>query len=190
MEFIRSHVRDRGYPPTVREIGSEFGFSAPGAKNHLKALARKGYIKVAPGMSRGIEVLDMHFPEALSLPLVGDIRAGRPILAVEEISERISVDRDLFSDEGAFVLRVKGDSMMDAGIFHSDFIIVSPRSQVERGEIGVALIGGDEATVKRIYHDGPTVRLVPENSAMSPTEYPASDVSVLGRVVGVMRKIH
>jgi repressor LexA len=188
MDFLRAHAQNHGFPPTMREIGEELGFSWPAARGHLKALERKGYIRIMPQKSRGIEILDQGREETLPLPLVGEIRAGSLTLAVEEIETRIAVDRNLFSDEEAFVLRIKGESMTEAGILDGDFVVVSPAREVARGEAGVALVG-DEATVKRIYAEGEKITLVPANSAMSAVSYPAGEVRILGRVTGVIRKL-
>jgi repressor LexA len=193
--FLRDFLRERGMPPTVREIGAGMGFNFPAARGHLKALEKKGCLKLRPGVHRGIELLDDNAGPALSAPpmgalaLVGTIRAGRPITAREEIETYIAVDRELFRDQEAFVLRVTGESMVGAGIFDGDYVVVSPRSEVPRGGIGVALVDEEEATVKRIYSEGAVVRLVPENPTMQPTEHQAGDVRVLGRVSGVIRKL-
>lgn len=190
--FLRDFARERGMPPTVREIGEAMGFNFPAARMHLKALEKKGFLRLSPGVHRGIELLgDDPGPSApmAALPLVGTIRAGRPITAREEIESYIAVDRELFRDQEAFVLRVTGESMVGAGIFDGDYVVVSPRSEVPRGGIGVVLVDEGEATVKRIYTEGPVVRLVPENPSMEPTEHPAVDVRVLGRVSGVIRKL-
>jgi repressor LexA len=188
MDFLRAYARKQGFPPTMREIGEELGFSWPAARGHLKALERKGYIRIMAQKSRGIEILDQGREETLPLPLVGDIRAGSLTLAVEEYETRIAVDKNLFNDEEAFVLRVTGESMTEAGIFDGDFVVVSPSREVARGETGVALVG-DEATLKRIYREGETVTLVPANSTMSPVSHPAVEVRILGRVTGVIRKL-
>lgn len=193
MDYIREHVLEQGYPPTMREMGQHFGFTWAAAKGHLRALERKGYIRITPNTSRGIEVLDLHTarepePETLALPLVGDIRAGAPILALEDISERVSVDRNIFRDPGAFVLRVRGESMREAGILDGDYAIVRPQQTIESGGIGVALIG-EEATVKRILRSGDMVTLKPENHEMSPVTYPASEVKIIGVVSGIIRKM-
>ena len=187
-------MREQGYPPTMREIGEHFGFSFPGAKGHLQALERKGAIRLNPGKSRGIEMIEPEdhapYPEALSLPLVGDIRAGEPLTAVREYGERITVDPNLFKHEDSFVLRVKGDSMYEAGILEGDYVIVRPQSHLENGQIGVALVGGEEATVKKIRYDGPHVTLVPMNPTLSPVTHAARDVQILGKVMGLIRKMH
>jgi repressor LexA len=193
LNFLREHIKYRGMPPTVREIGQEMGFNFPAARGHLKALERKGHVKLSAGMHRGIELVDEKpLAETLTLPLAGSIRAGKPITAIEEIESYIAVDRELFRDPDAFVLRVTGESMQEAGIYDGDYVVVSQRSEVPQGGIGVAMVGGpteNEATVKRIYKEGVTVRLVPENSTMEPTEHPADEVSIIGRVTGVIRKL-
>ncbi len=188
--FLREFMKERGMPPTVREIGEAMGFNFPAASGHLKALERKGHVKLSPGMHRGIELIEEEpLVETLALPLAGAIRAGEPITARQEIETYIAVDRELFRDPDAFVLRVTGQSMREAGIFEGDYVVVSGRSEVPQGAIGVALVGNDEATVKRIYKEGPIVRLVPENSTMEPTEHPAQEISIIGRVTGVIRKL-
>ena len=200
MEFLRSFLREKGYPPTMREMGQALGFSWPAARGYLRTLERKGHVKVSPNRSRGIELVgqspqapqSIRPPRSLSLPLVGQIRAGAPILAHEEREgEHISVDLSLFAKagQGAYVLRVLGDSMVEAGILEGDYVVVRPQASVDRGAIGVALVGGMEATVKKIYVEGGAVTLVPCNSALSPTRYPADEVEVLGQVVGVIRKL-
>ncbi len=185
MEFLREYAAERGYPPTVREIGARFAITWPAARGHLKALAKKGLIRLVPGRSRGIEL----FQAAAGIPIAGAIRAGSPIPAVQEHEARIVVDPGLFRDPRSFALRVTGDSMRDAGIFDGDFVIVSPGAEVATGAIGVGLIG-DEATVKRIRPnaDG-TVTLIPENPEFSPVTYPPGEVSIIGRVSGVIRKL-
>ncbi len=203
LEFLREFLAERGMPPTIREIGEAMGFTFPAARGYLQALERKGFLKLHAGKSRGIELLEaaaaagplesdaphLEHSAAHALPLAGTIRAGEPITARQEIDSYIAVDRELFRDPDAFVLRVVGDSMVEAGIFEGDYVVVSGRSEVPQGAIGVAMVGGDEATVKRIYNEGAVVRLVPENPTMSPTEHHYGDVRVLGRVTGVIRKL-
>lgn len=200
-EFLRKFMSEQGMPPTIREIGQAMGFTFPAARGYLQALERKGYLKLHAGKSRGMELLsgeavpvEPDFPgpepsQAHSLPLAGAIRAGEPVTALQEIESYIAVDRELFRDPDSFVLRVIGESMREAGIFDGDYVVVSARSELPRGAIGVALVGGEDATVKRIYKEGALVRLVPENSEMEPVEHPAQDVQVLGRVTGVIRKL-
>ncbi|HWR89025.1 MAG TPA: transcriptional repressor LexA [Dissulfurispiraceae bacterium] len=189
LEFVTTFVRARGYPPTVREIGTHFGILWAAARNHLQALERKGAIRLNPAKSRGIEVPGLIATGGLQIPVAGGIRAGRPVLATEEIDTHIIVDRELFPAEDAFSLRVSGESMKEAGILDGDFVIVRPQDHIGSGEIGVVLIG-DEATVKRILiTGGGEIILKPENREMEPVVYRADDVRVLGKVVGVVRKI-
>jgi repressor LexA len=188
LDFLRDCLHSNGIPPTMREIGAHFGFNFPAARGHLKALENKGFIKLKAGVSRGIELLDRQGPEALALPVAGEIRAGRPLLARQEIESRIYVDRNLFRDENSFALTVIGDSMVEAGILDGDYVVVRPGAEVRHGQIGVALIG-DEATVKRIEWADGMIRLVPENHTMEPVEFPESEVRILGRVTGVVRKL-
>ncbi|KKL77894.1 hypothetical protein LCGC14_2030330 [marine sediment metagenome] len=190
LEFLQEFQAGQGMPPTIREIGAAMGFTFPAARGYLQALERKGHVKLSPGMHRGIELIEEEpLVETLALPLAGAIRAGEPITARQEIETYIAVDRELFRDPDAFVLRVVGDSMIDAGIFEGDYVVVSGRSEVPRGAIGVVLVGDDEATVKRIYKEGAIVRLVPENPTMEPAEHPAQEISIIGRVTGVIRKL-
>jgi repressor LexA len=147
-------------------------------------------IVLSEGRSRGIE-LPGGIPSAAasSLPLVGEVRAGEPILAVENIEEHIALDKNLFKDEGSFVLRVRGDSMRDAGILEGDYVVVSPSREVRTGQTGVALVGEEEATVKEIRYEGGDVVLVPHNPDYETTRHRAGTVRILGRVTGVVRKL-
>lgn len=188
LEFIRGHADERGYPPTVREIGEHFGILWPAARAHLKSLEKKGVIKMLPSKSRGIEIVGLQQGKGVSVPVAGEIRAGRPLLAVENIEGHIIVDKTLFPAEGSFSLKVTGDSMIDAGIFDGDYVIVKPQSTIENGEIGVVLIN-DEATVKRVFKSKDKITLKPENRALQPVTYDAGEVTVLGKVAGVIRKI-
>lgn len=186
--FITSFAMKHGYPPTIREIGEHFGFLWPAARGHLKALERKGAIKINPSKSRGIEIMGLNPSEGLTIPVAGRIRAGSPALAVEDIESHILIDKNLFKSEGLFSLKVMGDSMIDAGIFDGDYVIVNPQSAIKSGEIGVALIG-DEATVKRVLLTKGKIKLKPENKAMETVAYNTNEVTILGRVVGVIRKL-
>jgi len=186
--FLVEYTRGHGYPPTVREIGAYFGFLWAAARMHLKALEKKGFVRINPSKSRGIEITGIPPGAGLALPVAGTVRAGSPVLAVEDIDAHILVDKALFPAEGAFSLRIKGESMIDAGIFEGDYVIVRPQDSIENGEIGVVLLG-DEATVKRVFIKGEQITLKPENRDMEPVSYGPDEVAVIGKVIGVIRKM-
>jgi repressor LexA len=188
MEFLRSFMGEHGYPPTVREIGERFGFTWPAARGHLRAIERKGLIRMRPFKSRGIEIPGFGGKDALELPLAGRVRAGRPLLALEEMEGRILVDRGLFKAEDAFALRVSGESMAEAGIMDGDYAVVRPQNEVGSGEAAVVLVG-EEATVKKVYVGKDSVTLVPANRAMKPVTYRPDEVSIVGKVIGIIRKL-
>jgi len=185
--FIKEFASDKGYPPTIPEIQEEFGIKSPnGVNNHLKALIRKGYIKRDASRARALDIIGMKE----GLPILGNVAAGAPILAEENLAGYFKL-QDLYrGSENVFMLRVKGESMINAGIFDGDYVIVRMQQTIEPGEIGVAILGG-EATVKRIFCDGNIVELVPENDAMKPITVTRADpsFSIGGKVVGVVRQI-
>lgn len=197
LEFISKHVANQGYPPSIREIGKEFGIrSTNGVRGILQALERKGEIRRSPHLSRGIELIH---PEARSvafeapvsnIPIVGRVAAGQPILAEQNIEGFIAIDRDLLKGENTFALRVKGDSMVGAGIFDGDLVFARQQSDVNRGDIVVALID-DEATVKYYYPENGTIRLEPANRFYGPIVVDRSTPGfhLAGKVVGVFRKV-
>ena len=188
LDFVRESVRINGYPPTVREICAELGLSSPSTVHaHLANLERLGLIKRDPTKPRALDVVGAFRPPR-PLPLVGRVAAGAPILAEANIEEYVDVPAFLRRDDDDFVLRVRGDSMADAGIFNGDFIVVHAQDQVQNGEIVVALVG-DEATTKRFYNEGRTVRLQPENELYEPIIVDADEVELVGRVVGVLRQL-
>jgi repressor LexA len=188
LDFIKQYTGRHGYPPTFREIGEHFKFLWAAARRHLKAIEKKGFIRLYPSRSRGIEVVGRAWEEGIMLPVVGRVRAGGPVLATEDIDSHILIDRSLFRAEDAFSLKVRGDSMVEAGILHGDYVVVKPQNTVENGEIGVVLIG-DEATVKRVFMKKGRVVLKPENSDIKPVSYRPDEVTVIGRVIGVIRKL-
>lgn len=188
MKFISSYVDDHGYPPTMREIGGHFGFTWPAARGHLAALEKKGIIRLNPLKSRGIEIPGLKRKNSLALPVAGRVRAGKPALAIEDIESHIIVDKNLFRDSQAFALKITGDSMMDAGILDGDYVVVKPQKEIASGEIGAVLIG-DEATVKRVSIKKDSVILMPANRNMKPVTYRSGDISVIGRIIGVIRKL-
>ncbi len=187
-EFLIGFIERHGYPPTVREIGEYFGFLWSAARGHLKAIERKGLIRINPLKSRGIEIKDLGHAGGFMVPVAGRIRAGKPILAVEDIEARLLIDKSLFPARDAFALRITGDSMVEAGIRDGDYAIVKPQETVNSGEIGVVLIG-DESTVKRIYMKKEEITLKPENRDMKPETYKSGEVRIIGKVIGVIRKI-
>jgi repressor LexA len=192
LEFIRSEVATKGYPPSVREIGNAVGLrSSSTVHGHLTKLEELGYIRRDLSKPRAIELLDDSMPSrtrVIDVPLVGKVTAGAPVLAVENIEDYFPIPKDFVEHEDVFMLRVKGDSMVDAGILDGDFVLVNRQETALNGEIVVALIDGEEATVKRFFHEGTHIRLQPENAAMDPLI--VEDVRILGKVIGVFRRIH
>ncbi|MBI5098552.1 MAG: transcriptional repressor LexA [Nitrospirae bacterium] len=188
LDFLKEYLQKSGYPPTVREIGERFGILWAAARMHLKAIERKGFIKINPARSRGLEIPGLRRSDGIMAPVAGKIRAGKPILAVEEINSHIFIDKTLFPAEDAFSLKVTGDSMTDAGILDGDFVIVRPQSTIKNGETGVVLIG-DEATVKRVFKEKDKITLKPENRNMEPATHKSDEVIIIGKVIGVIRKI-
>jgi len=190
LETIREFTDERGYPPSVREIGERVGLSSSSTvQSHLKTLERQGLIKRDPTKPRAL-VPSNSAPRADReygvLPIVGKVAAGTPITAAENVEGEYIVPADLARKKDSFVLRVQGDSMIEAAILDGDMIVVSPKPSAEKGEIVVALIDGD-ATVKRFYREHGRVRLQPENARMEPIY--ADDVTVVGRVEAVIRRL-
>jgi len=190
-DYLERHLDERGYPPTLREICAEFGMkSTRAASDHLLALEKKGFIIRARDRSRGIELVGARpRGSGQSVPLVGKIAAGEPILAHENISERFTLDPEFLSGEGNFLLEVEGTSMIEAHICPGDRILVRPQDDANSGDIVVAMIE-DEATVKRLEKASDHVRLLPENASMGPIEVDdPSSLKILGKVVGLIRRI-
>ena len=189
-EFIKRYAAKYGYPPTVREIGKAVGLASSSTVHaHLANLEKYGLLKRNPAKPRALELLFDKAKQAITpagLPLVGQVAAGQPILAEENIEEYVQVPAIAGGEEGEYVLRVAGESMRDAGIMEGDFVVVRPQDSAKDGDIVVALIG-EEATVKRFFREKDHIRLQPENSSMEPIR--SSDVRVMGRVVGVFRNI-
>ena len=187
LDLIRTHISDTGYPPTRADIASELGFKSPNAaEEHLKALARKGAIEMIPGTSRGIRLPDME-----GLPIVGQVAAGNPILAEENIEDTCDVPPSLFSPRAEFYLRVRCDSMIDAGILNGDLLAVHKTPEASDGQIVVARID-DEVTVKRLRRTKSkrNIRLIPENDDYEPIEIDlaAQNCTIEGVSVGVIRR--
>ena len=188
LRFIHDKVRERGYPPSVREIGEALGLRSTSTVHaHLSRLEEKGFIRRDPAKPRAIELLERDADGgALEVPILGRVAAGQPLLAAEQVEGWLSLPASIVRGERAFLLRVRGDSMVDAGIQDGDLVLVRPQPTVEDGEIAVILVG-EEATVKRVYREGPRVRLQPANARLEPTFVPADDVRVVGKVIGVLR---
>jgi repressor LexA len=189
-EYIRKYAAKTGYPPTVREIGKAVGLhSSSTVHAHLANLEKIGLLRRDPTKPRAIELLVGKAKQALrgpGLPLVGQVAAGEPILAEENIEEYLELPEVIGGEDGDYILRVKGDSMKDAGILEGDFVVVKKADDAANGEIVVALLE-HEATVKRFFREKDRVRLEPENSAYKPIR--TKDVELLGRVVGVFRRV-
>ncbi len=189
--YIEERINREGQPPTIREIGDKFGLSSTNAvRDLLKALIKKGYIEKSAAVARGIRLIKDNISDAIMVPVVGEVHAGQPMLAEENISERIVVDRSFLPSGDLFTLRVKGESMKNAGIFDGDFVLVKRQSSAEPGDIVVAVIG-EEATVKRFFPEKRRVRLEPENEAFGPiiVERNAPGFYLAGKVVGLMRRM-
>jgi repressor LexA len=203
-DFIRKYSARYGYPPTVRDIGKAVGLASSSTVHaHLANLEKIGLLRRDPSKPRAIELLDRAVGNAVDsvgsavdsvrsivgsggLPLVGSVAAGQPVLAEENIEDYISVPDIAGGGEGEYILRVRGDSMKDAGILEGDFVVVRAQDTADNGDIVVALVG-EEATVKRFFRESDHVRLQPENEAMDPIR--SKEVKVLGRVIGLFRSV-
>ncbi len=191
LDYIRQRIKTSGYPPSVREIGEAVGLrSSSTVHSYLVQLEEMGLIRKDPTKPRAIIPVDLGEPEplsqALSLPLVGSVAAGTPILAEQNIETYLSVPSEMVGYGTHFLLQVKGNSMIEAGILDGDYLIVRQQSQANNGDIVVAMVE-DEATVKRIYFHSDHIELRPENSSMEP--FRVTDVQIVGKVTGLMRKM-
>ena len=197
-KYLTDYVDDHGYPPTVREIGEAVGLASPSTVHaHLANLERAGLIKRDPTKPRALELRRDPKPVAAQaadvhrLPLLGEIAAGGPLLAEQNVDEYLAVPEPLARGGEEFLLRVKGDSMVNAGILDGDFVVVRRQQDARNGEVVVALVGDDEsaneATVKRFFREPDRVRLQPENDALEPIY--ARHVQILGKVTGVFRSL-
>ncbi|MBI3257253.1 MAG: transcriptional repressor LexA [Actinobacteria bacterium] len=197
LTFILNEQQQRGYPPSVREIGEAVGLTSPSTvHSHLGSLQRMGYLVRDPSKPRALEVrYDPSSGAAVDrrpvhhVPLVGDVAAGTDVLAQENIEEVLPVPADLTGDGTLFMLRVRGDSMVDAGILDGDLVVVRQQSDANNGEIVVAGIPGDEATVKTFRRQKGRIVLVPANARLEPMHFEPDDVQIFGKVVTVMRKL-
>ncbi|MFQ5442767.1 MAG: transcriptional repressor LexA [Thermodesulfobacteriota bacterium] len=192
LAFIEVFIKERGYPPTLREICARFKIKGPkNAAKHLDALERKGFLRRKANISRGMEVASARPLGAVSIPIAGRVRAGSPHLAVEDIVGRVTLDESFFNCRDAFLLKVEGESMTRAGIGEGDYLIVRPGTDVRGGDIVVAMIDG-EATVKRFFRDGDAIVLKPENpdfKELRITPELGGSFSVVGTVAFVIKKI-
>jgi len=200
LQFIRQSIQDRGYPPTLREIGAHMGIrSTNGVNDHLRALERKGYLTREDMKSRALRPKEMHLDpvvpanddDLVEIAILGRVAAGMPLYAQEHLIDTVRIDQSLLRSGEIFGLKVSGDSMIEAGIHNGDYVFVRKQSTAERGDIVVALIG-DEATVKRYYPESDYIRFQPENGSMAPILVRASDfrpTMLLGVVVGLYRRI-
>jgi repressor LexA len=196
-DFIRRYSAKYGYPPTVRDIGKAVGLASSSTVHaHLANLEKIGLLRRDPSKPRAIELLDRAVGSAVGsvrgivradgIPLLGSVAAGEPMLAEENIEDYVSVPAIAGGEDGEYVLRIRGDSMKDAGILEGDYVVVQPQQTASDGEVVVALLG-EEATVKRFFREPDHIRLQPENEAMAPIR--SKEVKVLGRVVGLLRSV-
>jgi repressor LexA len=197
LDCIESSMRDRGYPPSVREIGESVGLTSPSTvHNHLNTLQKRGYLRRDPSKPRAIEVRYDSMSGGVverghvrHVPIVGDVAAGTDVLAAENITESMPVPEDLTGDGELFMLRVRGESMIDAGILDGDYVVARSQPTAERGDIVVAGIPGEEATVKTFLRKGGKVVLRPANERLTDMVFDPEDVSIYGKVVTVMRRV-
>lgn len=196
MDFIKNEVRAKGYPPSVREIGEAVGLaSSSTVHGHLARLEQKGLIRRDPTKPRAIEVLDLESDtmsggfeySTVMAPIVGKVTAGQPITAIENVEDYFPLPTSFVGDSSVFLLNVSGESMIDAGIYDGDLVIVRQQATAHNGEIVVAMTEDDEATVKRFYKEADHIRLQPENPTLEPMLY--NNVTILGKVIGVFRHI-
>lgn len=192
LDFIRRQVREKGYPPSVREIGQAVGLaSSSTVHGHLERLEKKGYLRRDPTKPRAIELLDDDRTTTFDLdyirvPIIGKVTAGEPITAVENIEDYFPLPKRLAAgSEPLFMLRISGDSMINAGILDGDYVVVRQQSVAQNGDIVVALTEADEATVKRFFKEKDHICLMPENDVMEPIIL--DQVTILGKVIGVFR---
>ncbi len=194
LDFVRAFAVDHGYPPTVREIGAHFGFVPRSVFDHLKALERKGYLRRRSSKSRSLELLDEAgspaHPRGVAVPIVGRVAAGDPLLAVQNIEGSLWLSPEWVNGGETFLLRVQGESMVDAHILPGDYALVRRQPAAEHGDIVIALLN-EEATVKRLLFKGDQVVLKPENLAMKPITVRRGDsrLQIVGKVIGVLRRL-
>jgi repressor LexA len=197
LDFIAGQVRERGYPPSVREIGSAVGLASTSTvQAHLNTLQKQGYLRRDPTKPRALEVrydatsgAAIESRRARLVPLVGDIAAGTNVLAQESVEELLPLPENFTGGGNLFMLRVRGDSMIEAGILDGDYVVVRQQPEANAGEIVAAGIPGGEATIKTFSRRGDQVVLLPANPTMGPMVFPASEVTIFGKVVTVLRRL-
>jgi repressor LexA len=197
LDIIDISMRERGYPPSVREIGEKVGLTSPSTVHtHLASLQRLGFLRRDPTKPRAIEVRYDPNSGAVAerrphrhVPLVGDVAAGTDVLAQENVEELLPLPVDFCGDGDLFMLRVRGDSMIDAGILDGDFVVARAQTTADKGDVVVAGIPGEEATVKTYTRKGAKVVLVPSNARLEPMEFDPEEVTVFGKVVTVLRRL-
>jgi repressor LexA len=197
LTFIADSQRDRGYPPSVREIGLAVGLaSSATVHTHLAVLQREGYLSRDPSKPRAIQVhcdpastMSMATSAVRNVPLIGDVAAGTGVLAHENIEELLPMPEQFTGSGDTFMLRVRGDSMMDAGIFSGDYVVVRQQPEAENGDVVVAGIPDEEATVKTFSRRGEKIILTPANAAFEPMVFDGNDVTIFGKVVTIVRKL-
>lgn len=186
-DFVRDHIQEHGYAPTLKEIGDEFGLSSPATVyKHVEQLVQKGYLRKAAHQGRGLELVDPEPVRTVEVPLLGQVSAGRPIEAVAD-PEMVNLPPDLVGSHPTYVLRVRGNSMIDEHVRDGDFVVVEDRSAARNGETVIALLDGDGLTMKRFFRDGPYVRLQPSNPALEPIYVSEERLRIQGIVLGVLR---
>ena len=187
LDFIKSEIEEKGYPPSVREICAAVGLRSTSTVHaHLNHLESQGLIRRDPTKPRALEVLDGSQSRGRSVPLVGRVTAGQPILAIENIDEYLTLPQSVLGQGKMFSLKVEGESMIDAGILDGDIVVLRQQDTAENGEIVVAMTDENEATLKRIYYEPDRVRLQPENPTMAPIY--VDNVTVLGKLVALIRQ--
>ncbi len=197
LDFISAQIRERGYPPTVREVGEAVGLTSSSTVHaHLKTLQRQGYLRRDPTKPRAIGVnydtgaqAPMDRRPARHVPLIGDVAAGTDVLAQENVDEYLPLPEDFTGDGNLFMLKVRGDSMIGAGILDGDYVVVRQQPEAVKGDIVVAGIPGEEATVKTYSRKGAKVVLLPSNPRLEPMAFDPSDVTIFGKVVTVLRRL-
>lgn len=187
VEFIRSRVHEETAPPTLQEIGDHFGIGISTVQEHIAALEAKGIIEKTKSRSRGMRLADDEGITPRSVPILGWTTAGQPALALEQHEGHLTVDGSLVRGENVFALRVKGDSMIEAGIMDGDMVIIRQQEDVDNNEIALVLIENEEATIKRFIRKGRKVVLKPANQTMNPMEYDAAQVRIQGKIVASFR---